>query len=190
MAYLETWLRQKLGTEKDADDAAKVQLVKIGPRQQDPVSVGLFLYENDLKDPDDWAHGQDLFIGTATTRTTGISKARISALPIGRQTIGSDPEWLNQRSFTMLQEVWLDKVPGVDRTEDNLALLSQVVGGRVRQCLKQGGIHLGTGVTVSDDFGERVVDGPFFGNEYAQRQVGKQLFTARYLRFWYRTSEH
>ena len=54
----------------------------------------------------------------------------------------------------------------------------------------QAGLTIGTGNLVADNYGEAVVDGPFFGSEYAQRQVGKQMFTARYLRFWYRTTEH
>ena len=191
LSYLVTWLEQKLGTEVDDSNAAKVKLVKIGPRQQDPVAVGLFLYENDLADPEKWPHGQDILIGTGSSqRMTGIEGAQIRRLPVGRQTIGSEPEWSNQRCFTVLQEVWLDKVPGLERTEENLALLSQAVAGRVRQCLKDGGLTLGTGNIVADNFGEYITEGPFFGSEYLKRQVGKQLFTSRYLQFWYRTSEH
>lgn len=185
-----TWLTQKLATEIDDADAAKAQLVKIGPRQQDPVSVGLFLFENDLEDPKNWPHAQDVLLSVGTgRRTSGLQGARISGQLVARQTIGDDFSWEYQRAITILQEVWLDKVSGVSQTEENLTVLSGIVAGRVRRALKDGGFHFGTGQSLVDDYGELTVDGPFFGEEYAVRQVGKQMFTSRYLRVWYRTSE-
>lgn len=188
--HMGSLLNQKMYTEIDADDAARAMLIKSGPRQQDPVSVGLFLFENELETPRQWAHAQDVLLSQGLSRgISGIDGARIAGFPVARQTIGPPPSWEFQRAFTILQEVWLERVSDVERTEENLQRLSGIVAGRVRRTLKDGGLGIGTGQSISDDFGEFTVDGPFFGQEWAVRQVGKQMFTTRYLQVWYRTSE-
>jgi hypothetical protein len=188
--HMATLFNQKMYVDIDAEDAARAMLIKTGPRQQDPVAVGIFIYENELESPGSWPHAQDTLLSVGLSRgASGMEGVRITGQPVARQTIGMPSSWEYQRAFTILQEVWLEKVPDVERTEANLQRLSGIVAGRVRRTLKDGGLGLGTGQSLIDDFGEMTIDGPFFGEEKLVRQVGKQLFTMRYLQIWYRTSE-
>lgn len=191
MAAILSWLTLKLQTEISTDDACRAINLEYGPRQQDPKGVCIQIFENNLSDPDRWPHAMDpLLAMTSQQRTSGVSLGRITGrLQVARETVGENPERIGQRSFTIKQEVWMDRIAGIERTEENLLLLSGIVAGRVRRALKDGGPGFGTGQPLVDDFGEMTVDGPFFGNEWVIRQVGKAGFQERLLQVWYRTIE-
>lgn len=186
LKQLASWIEQKLKTEVDADDAARLDWVVIGPMQDDPQGINIELFENDLIDPKMWRHAMDPIITRGATR--GV--ARVTGVrPAPRETV-SARSIVYQRSFTARMQVWIDNIADFtipDGSErDYLLHLASVVEGRLWQALQAGGSSIGAGQLI-DDFGEGLIDGPFLGDTWAVRQIGESHISDRFLQFWYRS---
>jgi len=166
-------LTQKLKTEVDADDTARVDLVHVGPREFAPAAVIVLIYENDLANAESWKHQPEVHRRRAFSGEGG-----------SQEYVGGG--FLYQRAFTAEIQVWGREVE-LEVVPRDIGHIVNVVAGRVYQALKDGGETIGTLNLVEDDFTEAVYAGPFFHDEWAVRQEGQALNSQKKIQFYYRT---
>lgn len=156
-------LTERCGTEVATGDMSRAQIVKAGYRQESPASVSILIYENDPDDPKQHTH----------------RPLRDSAL------VGGGNRY--SRAFTMEVEVHGRYMPQSVTREESRRIASIVVR-RAMRALLHAGPKIGQDSGIADDFGETLVNGPFFGRSWADVNEGESLIVRKYVRFWYETS--
>lgn len=188
-AAMLTLLMQKLRTEVPVDDASRAQVLKGGLLQDDPMGVVVLVHENDPDEPDSWKHfpvryrrdtsstfGQDNLVGRARPVTMGGQGMSYSSLVGG----GSRMAY----SFSVEVQVWGDEMDVAMERED-VRKTAAVVMSRVLLALEGAGPTIGTGTLIQDDFGIKVVMGPYVGAMWSLQQAGEGLIANKRLWVYY-----
>lgn len=160
-------LTDRCQLEVATGDMSRAQIVKAGYRQESPDSVSIMVYENDPDDPKENRHR------AVRDATTG-----------SRAMVGGGSRY--SRAFTIEVEVYGRYMPDTVTREESRRIASIVVR-RAMNALSHAGPKIGQDNILSDDFGESIVNGPFFGYSWADVNEGESLIVRKYVRFWYMT---
>ena len=175
-------LTEKLKTDIDADDASRLVTIKVGPRQDDPDSVVILLDENDPDDPSAWSHGP------MRITSEGMGFAGNDALrPRGMEFIGGGS--FTRIALSLSIEVWGDELDFIVERR-NVGQLASILENRARIALKEAGSKIGTGATISDDFGVSVQRGPFWGTYWTDQPEGEAFIVRKRIRLYYICTEN
>jgi len=93
------------------------------------------------------------------------------------------------RCFTLEIEVWGDEVPNISLTRRDAGQLASLLENRSLKALREAQAQIGTGATITDDYGESVVMGPFWGDSWTDQEEGEALIVRKYIRFYYVCSQ-
>jgi len=180
----------KLRDDIDSDDISRAVMIKVGPRQDDPEPVVVLFHENDPYSPDQWTHFP---VRYARNRPVGglvgaHDGARLRFRPqSGYEQIGGGSRY--GRAFSAEIEVWGDYISGVDMTRERVRHVASVVENRLRKALHDAGPKIGTGDIIRGDFGEYVLQGPYFGESWVDQEEGEAMIVRKVVRFYYLTVE-
>lgn len=169
-------------------DATRDCQVVVGKIQDDPLFVNVEIYEGFTPDPDSWPHRAKKLPGPRNLRSGQIidpsEDSQRVRNAVGKLTIGG---WsLNTRAFTIELEIAGNSAT-IDVDRDDVTRVCGITEGRVRRVLLNAGAKMGGITPPSDDFGETVLHGPFFGDHWMERVESESLRTKRYIQFWYET---
>jgi len=159
-------LADKCQDEVATGDLSRAVKIKAGYLQESPGAVNILIYENDPDDP----------------KTNPNRPVRIQG---SRALIGGGSHY--SRAFLMEVLVHGQSMPTSITREESRRIASIVVR-RAMRALTQAGPKMGQDNTITDNFGESFVDGPFFGRSWADNNEGESLIIRKYIQFWYRTS--
>lgn len=181
-------LTQKMITELPDWDAMKDCQVVIGKIQDDPLFVNVEIYEGFTPDPDSWPHRAKKLPGPRNLRNGQIidpsEDSQRVRNAVGKLTMSG---WsLNTRAFTVELEIAGNSAL-IDVDRDDVTQACGITEARVRRTLLDAQAKMGLDTPPADDFGERVLQGPFFGDHWMERVESESLRTKRYIQFWYET---
>lgn len=185
-------LWQKLNVEVGVTDLARLVTMKRGPLQDEPAAVNILVHENDIFNPLMWKHSGDVWRWRESQDMRFIRQnvaGRQVEWPGAQSFVGSGAHGF-QRAFSIEILVVLDAMDYTFPAGEERAYLdaiSGVVAGRARAALLAGGSGIGTGQAPVDHFGEQVIEGPYFGDEWVERPPSEALRATRRMQFWYRT---
>ena len=181
-------LTLNLITNLPAWDATRDCQVVIGKIQDDPLFVNVEIYEGFNPDPDSWPHRNKRLPGPRSLRDGQVidpsEDSQRVRNAVGKITLGG---WsLNTRAFTIELEI-AGNSSAIDVDRDEVMRVCGITEGRTRRILMDAGAKMGLTQPPSDDFGETVLQGPFFGDHWMERVESESLRTKRYIQFWYET---
>jgi hypothetical protein len=179
------FLTEKLQTDVPADDASRATTLKVGPRQDDPTAVVVLIHENHPDDPDEWPHRPIPYRGT---RRRGGYVRDVYDQPQVRADAGYELVGGGSRmayAFTIEIEIWGDEVEGLTLTRREVGQIAAVVTHRTVNALKAAGPKIGTGALLCDDFGETIVQGPYWGKPRTMQEEGEALIVHKHLPLYY-----
>jgi len=191
---IQSLLTTKLQTDVDEDDASRLALIKVGPRQDDPDSVVVLIHENDPDNPKQWPHRPVRYTElSASARLVGMrspfgetESSQLRASSYYEQVGGGSRM---ERAFTIEIEVWGDEVPGLTLERRDAGQLASILENRTIKALREAGSKIGTGSLLADDFGETVMLGPFWGDAWTDQEEGEALIVRKYIRLYYGTTQ-
>jgi len=178
---MEAILLRELQTKISTDDAARLSHVQVGPPQHSPYPVAIYLYENELAVNVKWRHSPGV-----KDMASGVTQSRYGRpagrLPAGRLRVGGGGEY--QRTFTIEVRVAGNRLDLTTVTPSIVGDIAGVVAGRAIKALTGNSMAF---AMLHDSFGESVISGPFWGEEWAVQQEGQALRIIKYLQVWFRT---
>lgn len=178
--YLVELLTIKLYDEVSANDLTRAVSVKAGKEQQKPTYNTILVHKNDPRNAKTWAHQP---VVRRRARTTDRENKYTRGL------VGSNAAPYIQRAFTIEFKTALkQRIQGIVITPDDADQVLQVVMSRAIQAITEAGPMMGAGNAVVDSFGEQVHLGPFFEDEWTDREQGKSLRVQGRCQIWYLTS--
>ena len=181
-------LTEKMITELPLWDAMRDCQVVIGKIQDDPLFVNVEIYEGFTPDPDSWPHRAKKLPGPRNLRNGQIldpsEDSQRVRNAVGKLTMSG---WsLNTRALTVELEIAGNSAV-IDVDRDDVTQACGIAEARVRRSLLNAGPKMGLALPPEDDFGEKVLQGPFFGDHWMERVESESLRTKRYIQFWYET---
>jgi len=155
----------KLRDDIDSDDISRAVMIKVGPRQDDPEPVVVLFHENDPYNPDQWTHFPVRY-----------ERNR----PVGGLVGAHDAARLRFRPQSGYEQ---------NMTRERVRHVASVVENRLRKALHDAGPKIGTGDIIRGDFGEYVLQGPYFGESWVDQEEGEAMIVRKVVRFYYLTVE-
>ena len=185
-------ITDKMQTQYPATEATRVASIKVGPQQDDPRSVLILLHENDPENPSAWPHRPQPYremgdsgqlIGTRIGGSP-FGEQRPLRQQAGYQMVGGSSRMA--RAFSADIEVWGNEFT-VALTRRQIGQIASIVENRLIKTLNEAGPKIGTGDMITDDFGESVQLGPFWGDGWTDQEEGEALIARKRVSFYYVT---
>lgn len=177
----------RLKTEVHEDDASRLVWVGVGFKQDDPEGVDIELHENDPDSPSSWPHRPESYRVPRRQNLTGappLDKAQDQLRTMaGFETLGGGSRLT--RRFTAIIMVNADVINDINPIRRDVGQLGSAVENRFLQMLVEAGPKIGTGSLITDDFGESIQMGPFFGDAWTDYPEGEAYKLRKYVRFGY-----
>ena len=182
-------LENKLTHEIPIDDASRAETIKVGPRQDDPTPIVVLIHEQDPDSPNDWPHRPVKYrVPRRSSRGyTDDPYEQPVRQQAGYELIGGGSRMA--RAFTIEIEVWGDELPGITAERRDVGHLGSLLESRIRKALKEAGPKIGTGALISDNSGESVVLGPYWGEGLLDQEEGEALIYRKKIRLYYVTTQ-
>lgn len=175
-------LTKKLQTEVHEDDASRLALIKVGPRQDDPDSVVILVHPNDPNEGSKWPHIPLRY------QERGDNRLYLDpAVPRNMQLIGGGSRC--EMRFTIEIEIWGDEITDIVPERRDVGQLASVLEGRIRKALLDAGPHINEDDIITSDFGGAVHMGPYWGEYWTDQPEGEAKIVRKYIRFYYICSE-
>lgn len=177
-------------TSIDTGDVSRVEMIKVGPRQDAPESVSIMIYENDPDRPSDWPHRPISFrhVGARSGTLVGdpYNEGPSFGMTTGRHLTGGGSMYA--AAFTLEMEAFGLYFPSIGRAVNryDVSHVAAVTVNRALKALFEAGPQIGTGDQISDVFGKSVIDGPFMGDRWADPNTGEALLVRKFVRIWYK----
>jgi len=180
-------LTEKLQADISEDDASYLRLIKVGPKQDDPQGVDIMIHENDPNSPSSWPHRPVRYktprrMGGFIGQPYNEMQAELRTIS-GFELVGGGSQMAY--AFTVELEIWGDEIPDVNLERREVGQLASIIEQRTRKSLQDAGPKIGTDSLVTDDFGNTVQRGPFFGDSWTSYEEGEALIVRKYVQFYY-----